>query len=84
MFHYVEELYEREIMPLLVKMVEDGKARGEISSKVSTKAILTFMGMYMRNSGALLEEASNHNNMDAFLEEAIHLFFYGICGREPE
>lgn len=84
MFHYIEELYEREIMPLLVKIVEDGKARGEISSKVSTKGILTLMGMYMRNSGALLEEASKHNNMDAFLEEAIHLFFYGICGREPE
>ncbi|MNP86445.1 hypothetical protein D3C76_1866870 [compost metagenome] len=63
-------------------MVEDGKARGEISNKVSTKGILSLMGMYMRNAGELLDEASKQEDMDAFIEEAIHIFFYGICGKE--
>lgn len=84
MFHYLEERYTNDVLPLMVKMVEDGKARGEISSKVSTKGILSFMGMYMRSSGEMLDEASKQEDIDAFLEEAIHLFFYGICGREQE
>ncbi|WP_339316597.1 TetR/AcrR family transcriptional regulator [Paenibacillus sp. FSL R10-2734] len=84
MFHYIEERYANDILPLLVKMVEDGKARGEISNKVSTKGILTLMGMYMRNAGELLDEASKQEDMDAYIEEAIHIFFYGICGREQE
>lgn len=40
------------------------------------------MGMYMRNAGELLDEASKQEDMDAFIEEAIHIFFYGICGKE--
>jgi len=82
MFHYIEERYANDILPVLVKMVEDGKARGEISNKVSTKGILSLMGMYMRNAGELLDEASKQEDMDAFIEEAIHIFFYGICGKE--
>ncbi|WP_339247366.1 TetR/AcrR family transcriptional regulator [Paenibacillus sp. FSL R10-2796] len=82
MFHYIEERYANDILPVLVKMVEDGKARGEISNKVSTKGILSLMGMYMRNAGELLDEASKQVDMDAFIEEAIHIFFYGICGKE--
>ncbi|WP_256719215.1 TetR/AcrR family transcriptional regulator [Paenibacillus odorifer] len=82
MFHYIEERYANDILPVLVKMVEDGKARGEISNKVSTKGILSLMGMYMRNAGELLDEASRQEDMDAFIEEAIHIFFYGICGKE--
>lgn len=82
MFHYIEERYANDILPVLVKMVEDGKARGEISNKVSTKGILSLMGMYMRNAGELLNEASKREDMDAFIEEAIHIFFYGICGKE--
>ncbi|AIQ73179.1 MULTISPECIES: TetR/AcrR family transcriptional regulator [Paenibacillus] len=82
MFRYIEERYANDILPVLVKMVEDGKARGEISNKVSTKGILSLMGMYMRNAGELLDEASKQEDMDAFIEEAIHIFFYGICGKE--
>ncbi|WP_449603061.1 TetR/AcrR family transcriptional regulator [Paenibacillus sp. Marseille-Q9583] len=84
MFHYIEERYTNDVLPLMVKMVEDGKARGEISNKVSTNGILSFIGMYIRSSGEMLDEASKQEDIDAFLEEAIHLFFYGICGREQE
>lgn len=38
----------------------------------------------MRSSGEMLDEASKQEDIDGFLEEAIHLFFYGICGREQE
>ncbi len=84
MFRYIEERYANDVLPLMIKMVEDGKARGEISNKVSTKGILSFIGMYMRSSGEMLDEASKQEDIKVFLEEAIHLFFYGICGREQE
>jgi hypothetical protein len=54
---FIQRQYDEQIVPLMVQMVEEGKARGEISDKVSVKAVL---------------------------EELIHIFFYGLCGREPQ
>ncbi|AKG37596.1 TetR family transcriptional regulator [Paenibacillus durus ATCC 35681] len=82
MFRYIQERYEQAILPLMIRMLEEGKARNEISSKVSVNSVLIFMNFYMRNAGEMLEIAQKQENRDAFLEEMVHIFFYGICGRE--
>jgi len=82
MFSYVETEYQNQVIPLIVKMVEDGKASGEISGKVSVSAVLFFLQIYLRSAGEMLETARKQEDMDAFLEEVVHLFYYGICGVE--
>ncbi|WP_410512216.1 TetR/AcrR family transcriptional regulator [Paenibacillus sp. BR2-3] len=84
MFRYIQEHYESQVIPLIARMVEDGRKRGEISEKVSVSAVLMLMRMYVQSSGEMLEAARNQDNPDAFLEEIVHLFFYGLCGREQE
>jgi hypothetical protein len=32
----------------------------------------------------MLGSLAGHEDKDAFLEELIHIFFYGLCGREPQ
>ncbi|WP_233277506.1 TetR/AcrR family transcriptional regulator [Paenibacillus durus] len=82
MFRYIQERYEQAVLPLMIRMLEEGKARNEISSKVSVNSVLIFMNFYMQNAGEMLEIAQKQDNRDAFLEEMVHLFFYGISGRE--
>ncbi|MNI51219.1 hypothetical protein D3C73_1059300 [compost metagenome] len=65
-------------------MVEDGKARGEISAKVSVQAVLLLIQVYMKSSGEMLDAMREHENREELLEELLHLFFYGLCGRELE
>lgn len=82
MYAHIQEQYDKSIVPLMVKMVEDGKARGEISSKVSVEAVLLLIQVYMKSSGEMLDAVGKHEDREVILEEMLHLFFYGLCGQE--
>lgn len=84
MYRYIQEQYDKRIMPLMVKMVEEGKAKGEVSDKISVEAFLLLIQVYMKSSGELLQAVDKHEKREVLLEELMHLFFYGLCGREPE
>ncbi|NIK80416.1 AcrR family transcriptional regulator [Paenibacillus castaneae] len=81
---YVEELYRTKGMPLVVQFIEEGKRKGEISAKVSTPTIIAYINMLKAQSHMFLDLAQQSEQVDDFLDEFIHLFFYGICSSEPE
>ncbi|MEC0170085.1 TetR/AcrR family transcriptional regulator [Paenibacillus graminis] len=83
-YQYIQQQYNDRIMPLMVQMVEEGKASGEISQKVSVEAVMVMIQMYIKSSGEMLESVANHKDKESFLDELFHIFFYGLCGREPE
>jgi AcrR family transcriptional regulator len=82
MEQYIEELYRLKAMPLIIRFIEEGKRRGQISAKVSTPTILTYINMFKEQSETFLNLAQQRGG-DDFLEELNHLFFYGISGVEP-
>lgn len=81
---YVQERYDASLIPLMVRMVEEGKARGEISDKISVAAVLLMMQVYMNGSALMLGTLEQREDKEAFLEELLHLFFYGMYGQKPE
>lgn len=81
---YIEELYRTKGMPLVVQFVEEGKRKGEISKKVSTPTIIAYINMLKAQSHMFLDLAQQSEQVDDFLDEFIHLFFYGICNSGPE
>lgn len=83
MYGYLQEQYDAKVIPLMLRMIEEGQARGEISDKVSVQAVLLQIQMYMKSSGEMLEAMEKHGDKMAFVDELLHLFFYGICGQEP-
>ncbi|MHA6531369.1 TetR/AcrR family transcriptional regulator [Paenibacillus sp. BAC0078] len=83
MYQYIQQQYDDRLAPLMVQMVEEGKKRGEISPKVSMEAVLLMIQMYIKSSGEILDSVAKHEDKDGFLEELFHIFFYGLCGREP-
>lgn len=84
MYQYIQQQYDDRVTPLMVQMVEEGKASGEISQKVSVEAVLVMIQMYIKSSGEMLDSVAKHKDKNHFLDELFHIFFYGLCGREPE
>ncbi|WP_135556914.1 TetR/AcrR family transcriptional regulator [Paenibacillus cymbidii] len=78
---YIDMLYKERAIPLTVRIIEEGKASGEISAAVSVESVLTMMRLYMGQYETLLEIAQASDHMDELLEGLVHLFFYGICGK---
>lgn len=82
MAEYIERLYREVSIPMTIRILEEGKASGEISEQVSVENVLSFIQLYMNQLDVMLEMARQSADMDKFLEGMVHLFFYGICGKE--
>lgn len=82
MFHYIEEEYTKRAVPLMMRLIEDGKRTGEVSDKVSSEAVLLYIQMFFDQSQKLMEMVQQMGNVEKLFEELVHVFFYGICGQE--
>ncbi|WNR43270.1 TetR/AcrR family transcriptional regulator [Paenibacillus roseipurpureus] len=75
---FMKDEYMTKGMPLVVKLIEDGKKSGEISEKLSTSTIMMHMQMLTNQTDMIFAYAEQHGNVDSLIEEMVHLFFYGI------
>lgn len=75
---FVREEYMAKGIPLVVKLIEDGKKDGEITDKLSTSTIVMYMQMLTNQADTMLEYAQQQGDMEVLIEEMAHLFFYGI------
>ncbi|MGU3471416.1 TetR/AcrR family transcriptional regulator [Paenibacillus sp. D51F] len=82
MEHYVMEEYMARGTELVVKLVEDGKKAGEISSEVSTSTIVLYLQMWSQMWISRMDEvlayAEQRGDAETFIEEMVKLFFFGI------
>lgn len=74
---YVEELYTKEALPLLMKLFDEGRVQGYIDSTVSNEAILFYLQMFQQY---LQREDISHIVLP-IAEDLTKLFFYGIAGK---
>ncbi|GIO12371.1 TetR family transcriptional regulator [Cohnella xylanilytica] len=82
MYEYMERIYRDRAMPLVVRFIEEGKKRGEISSKLSTPTLVMYFNMFKDQSKTILDMAQQSGDPEAFVEEIIRLFYYGVCGED--
>jgi AcrR family transcriptional regulator len=78
---YIEEQYKEKTIPLTVRMIQEGKERGDISEEVSIENVLAFMQLFMNQYESILEMAQQSGDVETFLSGMMHMFFYGICGK---
>ncbi|GLX68769.1 TetR/AcrR family transcriptional regulator [Paenibacillus glycanilyticus] len=81
---YIDEVTQQTALPLMTRFIDDCKKQGQISDKVSTDMIVNYINLLMAQSHRLLEQAKQSGKGEQFFEELLHLFFYGVCGMEPE
>lgn len=78
MLRFFEEVYLNKGTALLVRLIEDGKKKGEISASLSNSTIIFYVDMWTNQVEKMMEYASKHENLEQFIEEMVRLFLYGI------
>lgn len=76
----IEELYEKKSIPLITDFINKAKEKGEISDKVSVQMVLIYFDLFVQQYEKLLDLVDQSGDPEHFVEEMIHVFFYGICG----
>lgn len=74
---YVEEVYIKEGLPLLMEFINDGKNQGYIDSSLSNEAILFYLQMFQD----YMQREDVAPTLLPISEDLTKLFFYGIAGR---
>ena len=77
---YVEEVYMKEALPLLIKLFDEGRAQGFIDATISNEAILFYLQMFKEH----MQREDLAKAMRPIAEELTKLFFYGIVGKREE
>ncbi|MEI3613339.1 TetR/AcrR family transcriptional regulator [Pseudogracilibacillus sp. SO30301A] len=77
---YVEEVYEKEALPLFIKFFNEGREQGYIDSEVSDEAILFYLKMFQE----YLQREDIAQMALPVAEELTKLFFYGIAGKRED
>jgi AcrR family transcriptional regulator len=77
---FVEKKYNEVILPAFFELIDEGRRSGEISSKLSNQGLMMFINFSMKYSNEFLDSIKQNGNMD-LINEMVHLFFYGICGK---
>ncbi|WP_203363787.1 TetR/AcrR family transcriptional regulator [Bacillus sp. REN10] len=75
---FVESLYQNDIMPLFIEMIQQAQARNEINPNLSIQAILFYLDTWKEASDKLTYDDFSHDDLAQFTEELIQLFFYGL------
>ncbi|MCR8642857.1 TetR/AcrR family transcriptional regulator [Paenibacillus sp. N1-5-1-14] len=78
---YIEHMYQEKTIPITMRIIEEGKASGEISEEVSMETVLAFIQLYMNQYEVMLAMAERSGDTDDFFRGMVHMFFYGICGK---
>lgn len=77
---FVEKEYSEKVLPAFFQLIEEGRESGEISSKISTQGLMMYINFSMKYSNEFLDSIRQNGNMD-LINEMVHIFFYGICGK---
>ncbi|MTD31252.1 TetR/AcrR family transcriptional regulator [Planomicrobium sp. YIM 101495] len=77
---YVEELYMKEALPLILQLFEEGRTQGDVDPAVSDEAILFYLQMFQE----YLQREGVAQAVLPIAEDLTKLFFYGIAGKSGE
>ena len=77
---YVEEVYQKEALPLFIKLFNEGREQGYIDSEISNEAILFYLKMFQE----YLQREDVATMTLPIAEDLTKLFFYGIAGKKED
>ncbi|WP_110113291.1 TetR/AcrR family transcriptional regulator [Bacillus sp. CGMCC 1.16541] len=77
---YFQQYYEQKALPLLAAFIMDGKQKGAISNEISVESILFFINALKQQMDQLPVDSPFFNQPEK-VKEMLHLFFYGIMGK---
>lgn len=80
---FIDNLYQNQILPLLMDFFREGQEQGYVNPELSTKTILFYFNMFKEalNWPDLLGDESENAQLS---KELTTMFFFGLSGRNSE
>ncbi|MGG5251993.1 TetR/AcrR family transcriptional regulator [Neobacillus sp. SM06] len=78
---FMEKEYNERILPAFLQLIEEGRKNGKISDKISNEGLFVFINFSMKYTNELYDSIQQTGNMN-LMNEMLHIFLYGICGKE--
>lgn len=78
---FLEIEYNERILPAFFQLIEEGRRNGEISDKISNEGLFVFINFSMKYTNEFYDSIQQTGNMN-LMNEMLHIFLYGICGKE--
>lgn len=78
---FIEKEYSERILPAFFQLIEEGRRSGEISDKISNEGLIVFINFSMKYTNELYDSIQQTGNIN-LINEMLHIFLYGICGKE--
>ncbi|MFD1017642.1 TetR/AcrR family transcriptional regulator [Thalassobacillus hwangdonensis] len=81
---FIQEYYFKEVMPIFMKLIENGKREGAIHPDLSPQAVMLYIDMYYQGLKNHPEIYQTKGDLERMTHEITHLFFYGLMGNQDE
>ncbi|CQR47758.1 transcriptional regulator BetI [Paraliobacillus sp. PM-2] len=78
---FINKVYHDHTLPLMIDLVEQGRKEGAIHHTFPTSLIMFYLNIFMEKAASLTDFAKNYTSEDAFIEDIMQLFFYGVTGK---
>ncbi|MUV38255.1 hypothetical protein JNUCC1_02091 [Lentibacillus sp. JNUCC-1] len=78
---FVEKIYQDHSLPLMMDLIEQGRKEGAIHYSFPSSLIIFYLNIFMEKAEDLTAYAQTYDNEEAFIEDMMQLFFYGIAGK---
>ncbi|WP_153124371.1 TetR/AcrR family transcriptional regulator [Peribacillus tepidiphilus] len=81
---FSREFTEKKMMPVLTDFFETGKKEGAISQDISLETMILFLNILSEGLKNYTEYLIDSEQKNRFTNEIIHMFFYGIVGKNEK
>jgi AcrR family transcriptional regulator len=78
---FIDKEYNERILPAFFQFIAEGRRNGDISDKISNEGLMLFINFSMKYTNELFDSIKQTGNMNV-INEMLHIFLYGICGKE--
>jgi TetR/AcrR family transcriptional regulator, cholesterol catabolism regulator len=79
---YINEIYEKEIKPLWLYIMNDGKEQGYIDPAIDEKALITYLDIIQAGLKAKQDLFIDFSNNLGLIEQLTRLTFYGFLKKD--
>ncbi|WP_347548906.1 TetR/AcrR family transcriptional regulator [Pseudalkalibacillus hwajinpoensis] len=76
---YVDHFYQTQTLPIFIQVLERARERGEITTSLSIEAVMLYLNAL--KSEVQRVPAETWSQREDFLDDVLHLFFYGLSGK---
>ena len=76
------EKYEKELLPYMIRFIEQGREQGYFSKRLSVETMLFYINLFSSQAMQQLEQIPQGEQKRRIYNELLTVFLYGVTGEK--